>query len=100
VAHYIPEYYRYADVFDYMDEKLGIKEPTSDGIHDDFVITSIMMTVDPTTVRYDQRVKAGRATINGLSIAPKEDAIAIGRKLVQFRVDETVRAMRAALASS
>ena len=29
---------------------------------------AIMMVVDPTSVRYDQRVKAGKATINGVSI--------------------------------
>ena len=96
-AYFIPQFYRYADVFAYMERELGIKEPTSDGLHDDFVITSIMMVHDPATVRYDQRVAAGKATINGLSIAPKEQAIEIGRKLLQFRVDETVKAIRAAI---
>ena len=96
-AYYVPEFYRYADVFAYMERELGIKEPASDGLHDDFVITSIMMVHDPTTVRYDQRVAAGKATINGLSIAPKDQTIEIGRKLLQFRVDETVKAIRAAI---
>jgi creatinine amidohydrolase/Fe(II)-dependent formamide hydrolase-like protein len=98
-AHYIAEFYRYRDVFAYMERALGIVEPRNDGLHDDFVITAIMMTVDPTTVRYDQRVDANRATINGLSITPKERTIEIGKQLVQFRVDETVKAIRAALAS-
>jgi hypothetical protein len=57
-----------------------------------------MMTVDPTVVRYDQRVKAGKATINGVSIAPKEQTIEVGKKLMQFRVDVTVKAIHAALA--
>lgn len=96
-AHYIPEFYQYAEVFTWMADELGIVEPTNDGLHDDFVITSIMMVTDPTAVRYDQRVKAGKATINGLSIAPKEEAIATGRKLLQHRVDVTVRAIRAAI---
>ncbi len=99
-AHFIAEFYRYRDVFTYMERELGIKEPTNDGLHDDFVITSIMMTVDPTTVRYDQRVAARQATINGLSITPKEKTIEIGRKLLQFRVDETVKAIRSAIQST
>lgn len=99
-AHFIPEFYRYADVFAWMESDLGIKEPRSDGIHDDFVITSIMMTEDPSSVRYDQRVAAGRATINGLDIAPKERTIEIGRKLLGFRVDQTVAAIRASLAGA
>jgi hypothetical protein len=70
----------------------------NDGIHDDYQITALMMTVDPTVVRYDQRVKAGKATINGVSIAPKEQTIEVGKKLMQFRVDVTVKAIHAALA--
>ncbi|MCI0436042.1 MAG: creatininase family protein [Gemmatimonadetes bacterium] len=96
IAHFVPEFYRYADVFAWMDKELDIREPAREGIHDDFVITSIMMTVDPTTVRYDQRVRAGKASINGLPIAPKEQAIETGKKLLQFRVDTTVEAIRAA----
>jgi creatinine amidohydrolase/Fe(II)-dependent formamide hydrolase-like protein len=99
-AHFIPEFYRYADVFTWMENELGLKEPKSDGLHDDFVITSIMMVTDPTTVRYAQRVKAGKASINGLSIEPKEKTIEIGRKLLQFRVDETVKAIQTAIAGA
>jgi creatinine amidohydrolase/Fe(II)-dependent formamide hydrolase-like protein len=99
-AHFIPEFYRYADVSAWMESELGIVQPQNDGLHDDFVITSIMMTQDPSSVRYEQRVAAGKATINGLSIAPKEEAIATGRKLLAFRVGETARAIRAAVAGS
>lgn len=99
-AHFIPEFYRYADVFAWMKDELGIEEPTNDGIHDDFVITSIMLANDPTTVRYEQRVAAGKATINGLSIAPEEATAEIGRKLLGFRVDQTVEAIRASIAAS
>jgi len=95
-AHFIPEFYRYADVFEYMDRELGIVEPTNDGLHDDYVITSIMMTVDPETVRHPQRVAAGKATINGLSIEDVAATQEVGRKLLGFRVDTTVEAIRAA----
>ncbi len=99
-AHFIPEFYRYADVFAWMEKDLGIKEPTSDGYHDDFVITSLMMTQDPSSVRYDQRVAAGKASINGLSIAPKEKTVEIGQKLMGFRVDQAVAAIRASMAAA
>ena len=97
IAHFIPEFYRYRDVFTYMENELGISEGESDGIHDDFVITSIMMTQDLKSVRYDQRVKADKASINGISIADKEKTIEIGKKLLQFRVDTTVAAIKAAI---
>ena len=100
IAHHIREFYDYAAVEKYMEEQLGVEQPENDGFHDNFYITSIMMAVDPTTVRYDQRVKAGKATINGVSIAPKEKTIEIGKKLIQFRVDQTVRAINVALSGN
>jgi creatinine amidohydrolase/Fe(II)-dependent formamide hydrolase-like protein len=100
VAHHIAQYYNYDDVRGYMERELGIVQPTNDGIHDDYYITALMMTVDPAVVRYDQRVKAGKATINGVSIAPKERSIEVGKKLMQYRVDVTVKAINAALAGT
>jgi creatinine amidohydrolase len=93
-AHYIPEFYRYADVFEYMKNELGIEEPVNDRTHDDFVITSIMLANDPNTVRWQQRVDKDLATINGLSIADLEKTAETGRKLLQYRVDTTVEAIR------
>jgi creatinine amidohydrolase/Fe(II)-dependent formamide hydrolase-like protein len=97
-AHFIPEFYRYADVFEFMKTELGIEEPLNDGTHDDFVITSIMLANDPTTVRWQQRVDRGLATINGLSIEDREKTAGIGRRLLQYRVDTTVEAIRKAVA--
>jgi creatinine amidohydrolase/Fe(II)-dependent formamide hydrolase-like protein len=99
-AHFVPEFYRYRDVFTYMEEELGIAEGESDRHHDDYVITTLMMVTDPETVRWQQRVAAGNASINGLSIADKEQAIETGKKLMQFRVDTTVEAINAAIGAS
>lgn len=99
-AHYIPEFYEYQKVFEWMESELGISEPTNDGMHDDYVITSIMMANDPTTVRYEQRVAAGLASINGLSIEDKVETQAVGQKLLGFRVDQTVAAIRTATAAT
>ncbi|HSG47675.1 MAG TPA: creatininase family protein, partial [Longimicrobiales bacterium] len=99
-AHYIPEFYEYAKAFEYMETELGIREPVNDGLHDDFVISSIMLAHDPSTVRFQERVRAGRATINGLSLEPLEEVQEIGRKLLAFRVDHAVKAIRASLAEA
>ena len=99
-AHFIPEFYRYRDVHQWMNDELGIFETDPEGIHDDFVITAIMMVEDPAMVRYEERVAAGRASINGVSIAPKEEAVATGKKLLRFRVEETVKAIRASIEAS
>lgn len=96
VARYIPEFYRYEDMVRYMNEELGVVEPENDGIHDSYWITALMMIVDPASVRYDERVSAGRTTINGVDIAPKEKTIELGRKLAAYRVEQTVAAIRSA----
>jgi hypothetical protein len=74
----------------------GVKQ-VPEGIHDDFAITAIMMTVDPTTVRMKQRLAADKFRINGVELAPAERTVAWGRKIVAFRADATVKAIRAAL---
>lgn len=99
IALFVPEFYDYPGVRAYLERELGIMQG-DDGIHDDYQITALMMTVDPTVVRYDQRVRAGKATINGVSIAPKEKTIEVGKVLMQFRADVTVKAIHAALAKT
>ena len=99
-AHYIPEFYTYDEVIAYMENDLGAVQTQNDGIHDDPAITSMMMVADPNTVRYEQRVAANLATINGVSIAPKEEAIERGKKLLAFRVERTAEAIRHAIAGS
>ena len=98
IAHHIPEFYDYGSVGTYMTEELGVVQGESDGFHDSFPITAIMMTRDVSAVRYEQRVKAGKASINGVTVHPKEAAIEIGKKLVAFRVDVTAKAIKAAIA--
>ncbi|HJU72162.1 MAG TPA: creatininase family protein [Gemmatimonadaceae bacterium] len=99
VARYIPEYYDNRGLVAYMNNELGIKEPNEDGWHDFYWITALMMAVDPSVVRYEERVKAGKATINGVSIAPKEKTIAVGKKLIEWRTEQTVKAIEKQRAS-
>ena len=99
VARFIPEFYDNNGLIAYMNKELGITEPNEDGYHDYYWITALMMAVDPSVVRYDERVKAGKATINGVSIAPKEKTVAVGKKLIEWRTEQTVRAIEKARAA-
>jgi creatinine amidohydrolase len=98
VAH-IPEYYNYAAVGKLLDE-LGVTKPnhTRDGLHDDPGITLNMLVTDPSSVRWEQRVKAGKATIDGVSIADKAKALEIGRKIVDMRATTTAELIKKAIA--
>jgi hypothetical protein len=93
VAH-IPEYYNYGDVLKYQNEVLGMVELNKDldGYHDDYYISSMIMNDSPRHVRYDERVRVNLTHINSLPLV-LDQALAIGKKLVQFRADVTAAAI-------
>jgi creatinine amidohydrolase len=99
VAH-IPEYYDYASVGRLLTQ-LGVTKDgdKGDGLHDDPGITMNMMITDPNSVRWEQRVKAGKATINGVSIADKTKTLETARKIVDMRAANTVAAINKAIAN-
>lgn len=90
-VHYIAEFYDYPAVTEYLEQQ-GVKQ-TPEGIHDDFGITAIMITVDPTSVRMEERIAADKFRINGVDLAPAEKTIEWGNKLIEFRTGVTVEAI-------
>ena len=105
--HHIPEFYNHTQVRKYIQETLGIPEEMeynassgSDGIHEELSITSIMSVIDPEAIRFEQRVKAGRASINGISLEPLSKTQELGRKLIEFRTKLTIEAIDAVRAGT
>jgi creatinine amidohydrolase/Fe(II)-dependent formamide hydrolase-like protein len=99
VAH-IAEYYDYASVNKAMAAAGLIKErEQGDGLHDDPIISLNMFVTDPASIRYEQRVKAGQATVNGVSVADRTKNTEIGRKIVEFRAAKTADAIKKAIAA-
>jgi creatinine amidohydrolase/Fe(II)-dependent formamide hydrolase-like protein len=96
-VHFIPEFYDYEGLMTWLDQQ-GYKQ-VDQGLHDDYGITSIMMTVDPKSVRYQQRVAKGLDSINGLKITPVEKTQEAGRKAIEWRANKTVEAIRKAIGS-
>jgi creatinine amidohydrolase len=95
-AHFVLEFYNpgWEETEKYTQEVLGIAEGESDGYHDDIWVTAMMMVTDPASVRYDERVEAGLASINGVDISSLEDTVELGRKMVQFRAAFTADKIR------
>ena len=97
VAH-IQEYYDYAAVAKHMETR-GIPAGKSDGLHDDPEITLNMFITDPRSVRYEERVKAKQATIDGFSIADRKKNLELAKEIVAFRTATTVEAINKAIAN-
>jgi hypothetical protein len=93
-VHFIPEFYDYEGLMTWLDQQ-GHKQ-VDQGLHDDYGITSIMMTVDPKSVRYQQRVGKGLDSINGLKITPVEKTQEVGRQAIEWRANKAVEAIRKA----
>ena len=98
LALHIGEYYDYASVSKYM-EGQGLKAGASDNMHDDPIITLNMFIDDPNSVRYDARVKANKASINGVSIADRAKATAQAKQIVEFRATKTIEAINKHIAA-
>jgi creatinine amidohydrolase/Fe(II)-dependent formamide hydrolase-like protein len=96
VAH-VQEYYDYPAAAKHMSTR-GIVDGASDNLHDDPIISLNMFASVPSSIRYGERVRAGKATINGVSIADSAKAAAWAREIVEFRAATTVEAIRKSVA--
>ena len=98
VAH-VPEHYTYGVVEKEMASRGLIKQGTGDQLHDDPIISLNMFMADPKSIRFDERVKAGKATINGVSLADRKKNLEMGRAIVDFRANYTAEAIKKAIAA-
>jgi creatinine amidohydrolase/Fe(II)-dependent formamide hydrolase-like protein len=94
-VYYLKEYYDYPEVARWL-EAQGIRQ-TPEGLHDDFAITAQMAAVDPTSVRAEDRIKAGKFRINGVDLAPVARTAAWGRRIADHRAEATIQALRRAM---
>src|ERR1043166_2205070 len=87
-VHYIPEYYA-QDTWSYdylktlgVHQRPDVRSEARAGIHDDYHYEAIMATVDPRTIRTEQRLAAGLYSINGFDMSPPSKTLENGKKLV------------------
>jgi creatinine amidohydrolase len=102
--YFIPEYYDYASAQKFI-KSHGIAEQIeigasqgSDRIHEEYSIDALMALYDPKTIRIDERTKANRATINGVSLLPMSKTLEMAKKIVELRTTLTVDAIKKAMA--
>ena len=96
--HDIPEYYKSWEGADAILLKKGVtKAGVRDGIHDDPSVAVLLMTVNPEYLRWSERVKAGKATIDGVPLTDREKVVGWGRELLEYRSRVTAEAIRKAI---
>jgi creatinine amidohydrolase/Fe(II)-dependent formamide hydrolase-like protein len=102
-VYFIPEYYDYSSVQKFIQAN-GIPEQIeigasqgSDRLHEEYGIDALMALYDPKTIRIDERTKANRATINGVSLLPMSKTLEMAKKIVELRAKLTVDAINKAI---
>jgi creatinine amidohydrolase len=98
-AIYVAPYYDYDAVEKFEHDVLGVHEKSADGYHDDYYTAVISLVIDPNGVRMPERMKAHKTTINGLELASPK-AVEDGKKIIAYRTDVAVKAIRQLLADS
>jgi creatinine amidohydrolase len=95
---HIQEYYDYNKVGNQMAAKIA-EDSTGDGLHDDPIITLNMFATDPKSIRYEERVKAKKATINGFSVADKKKNTELAKEIIALRTETTIDAINRSIAN-
>ena len=96
---HIQDYYTYNKVSEQMKGKIPMDSTKNENLHDDPIITLNMFITDPKSIRYEERVKAGKASINGVSVADRQTNARLAREIVAFRVETTVDAIQRSIAN-
>ncbi len=100
---HIPEFYNHTSVVQpYIQNELKIPEGIkigassgTSGLHEELGIDATMALADPQSIRFQQRVKAGQAEINGVKFPSLKWLQELGRKVADVRVTATITAITA-----
>lgn len=93
--HYIKAFYDNPKWKQWMKAR-GIVE-VSEGYHDGYRSSAVMMLFDPMVARMPQRLEKGLFHINGIDLMPLEKTIKFAKEFVDYRTDVTVDAIKLAL---
>ena len=96
-AHFVPEYYRAPEGSRNVLRELGVVYDgmPDDGIHDSPGITLNMMLDDLDAVRWEERVRARQATINGVDLSDLPRALDWAEAVADARSKRTADIIRA-----
>lgn len=90
---YVREFYE-SEVDSWL-AKQGIHQK-DEGLHDDFVQSATLASIEPNLIRAKQRLAAGKFQINGLKLSPIENTAEWGKRIMEYRAEVTAKAIKQA----
>jgi hypothetical protein len=104
-AYYIDEYYE-EDKWSYdflksigINQVPDVQSATRYDIHDDYHYEALVALIDPKLIRAEQRIKAGKFTINGVEIGSVAKMLEQAKRIQDHRATITANAIRKAVAA-
>ena len=105
-VHFVPEYYT-EDMWSFahlktlgIHQKPDVQSASRAGVHDDYHYEALVAVADPKHIRAEQRIKAGKFSINGVNLDSVRAVVENGRKLAEYRANITVAAIQKAIAAA
>ena len=92
-VRYLSEFYNYDDVRSFLRQR-GISE-TPEQFHEELAFSLQLLAIDPSAVRYDERMAAGVRSLGGVSLEDKGALVALGNDIIRHRVERIVAAITA-----
>ena len=89
---YIQEFYDYDRVREII-KASGIRE-TPEVFHEELAFSAQLMAIDPAAIRYDERLRAGRDTLGGVSLRNIDQVRTLGNEILRDRVERISDAIR------
>lgn len=90
-VRYLSAFYNYDDVRAFIKER-GFAE-TPESFHEELAFSLQLLAIDPTAIRYQERLAAGFSTLGGVSLAEKDALVALGNEILQRRAEQVAAAI-------
>jgi creatinine amidohydrolase len=92
-ALYIGAFYDYAAVRALIASRNIPQHPEK--FHEDLAFTAQLLAIDPSAIRYEERIKAGFTTLGGAPLTDFQMLQSLGESIITTRADETAKAIKA-----
>ena len=90
-VRYLREFYNYDEVRSFIRER-GLSE-TPESFHEELAFSLQLLALDPSALRYDERIAAGARSLGGVSLADKGSLAALGNDILRHRAERIARAI-------
>lgn len=92
-VRYLTQFYNYDGVREFLRGR-GINE-TPEKFHEELAFTLQLLAIEPSAVRYDERLAAGAKSLGGVSLEDRARMVALGREIIDWRAGLIADAIRA-----